>query len=110
MILGVLGREVVDGDFVVLDYCVAGLAPQPPLRNSSTPTSLFQQQNNSGSFFFFCGSELLILGPRDGAAVYVALVSGLKVGKDSRDSLPLQLLVDYLTGKLGDPTVIFMEY
>eukprot|EP00123_Amoebidium_parasiticum_P000612 comp11460_c0_seq1/m.5893 comp11460_c0_seq1/g.5893 ORF comp11460_c0_seq1/g.5893 comp11460_c0_seq1/m.5893 type:complete len:485 (-) comp11460_c0_seq1:167-1621(-) len=73
VVIGVLGREVAGGDFLVLDYCFAGLAPQPPL-----PVHM-----------------------DDGPAPYVALVSGLKIGKDTHDTLPVQLLVDYITGQLG---------
>ncbi|KAL3914925.1 MAG: hypothetical protein SGPRY_007448, partial [Prymnesium sp.] len=50
-----------------------GLSPQPPLASSDT-------------------SE----GER-----FVALVSGLHVGDPSRDMLPVQMLLEHLTGQLG---------
>lgn len=37
----------------------------------------------------------------DGGDRYVALVSGLHLGHDSQDMLPLQLLAEHLTGQLG---------
>lgn len=38
----------------------------------------------------------------DASAKYVALVSGLGVGDESADPQRLALVVDYLTGMLGD--------
>lgn len=36
---------------------------------------------------------------------FVALVSGLKIGANGSNPLLLQLLVDHLTGYLGEPEV-----
>ncbi|UPR01587.1 small subunit of DNA polymerase delta [Chloropicon primus] len=57
----------------------------------------------------FVVKEVCLPGPArqepvvpDSEAKYVALVSGLGLGDEKRDPLPLQLLADYVTGALGD--------
>lgn len=79
--LAVRGVEEEGGHFEVKDVCFAGPGPQTPL----PPPPPQQQQQGSGDDKFLC------------------LVSGLNLGAPTQDSLPLQLLVDYVTGGLGDP-------
>ncbi|GKC72199.1 DNA polymerase delta small subunit [Tanacetum coccineum] len=66
------GKETSGGDFLVEDLLEAGLPPQSDLPNNS------------------------------GEDKYVVLVSGLNVGSSSSNPLQLQLLVDHITGHLGD--------
>ncbi|KAJ0475667.1 putative DNA-directed DNA polymerase [Helianthus annuus] len=66
------GKETGGGDFFVEDLLEAGLPPQLDLPNKS------------------------------GEDKYVVLVSGLNVGSISSNPLQLQLLVDHITGHLGD--------
>jgi hypothetical protein len=40
---------------------------------------------------------------------YVALVSGLRICANDANPLQFQLLVDYLTGYLGDKQVIYIS-
>ncbi len=80
--VAVRGVEEEGGHFEVKDVCFAGPGPQTPL---PPPPPQQQQQQGSGDDKFLC------------------LVSGLNLGAPTQDSLPLQLLVDYVTGGLGDP-------
>ncbi|XP_076904612.1 DNA polymerase delta small subunit-like [Bidens hawaiensis] len=66
------GKETGGGDFFVEDILEAGLPPQLDLPNKL------------------------------GEDKYVVLVSGLNVGSSSFNPLQLQLLVDHITGHLGD--------
>ncbi|XP_032498810.1 DNA polymerase delta subunit 2 isoform X1 [Phocoena sinus] len=71
-VLAVLGSAGDDGKFLVEDHCFAGLAPQKPTRPLDT-------------------------------ARFVLLVSGLGLGGGGGESLlGTQLLVDVVTGQLGD--------
>ncbi|GAX80094.1 hypothetical protein CEUSTIGMA_g7532.t1 [Chlamydomonas eustigma] len=71
VVMAVRGQTEPGGDFIVSDICFMGLPPQSPL--PSPP-------------------------PED---KYVALISGLGLGKPSADLLKVQLAVDFLTGHLG---------
>uniref|UniRef100_A0AC11DXW9 DNA polymerase delta 2, accessory subunit n=1 Tax=Ovis aries TaxID=9940 RepID=A0AC11DXW9_SHEEP len=71
-VLAVLGSAGDDGKFLVEDHCFAGLAPQKPTRPLDTDR-------------------------------FVLLVSGLGLGGGGGESLlGTQLLVDVVTGQLGD--------
>ncbi|XP_068341609.1 DNA polymerase delta small subunit isoform X2 [Pyrus communis] len=71
-VVGLHGKETDAGDFLVLDVLEAGLSPQIELPLKS----------------------------REGK--YVVFVSGLRVGSSSLNPLQFQLLVDHITGHLGD--------
>ncbi|XP_044462841.1 DNA polymerase delta small subunit [Mangifera indica] len=66
------GKETGAGDFLVLDILEAGLAPQIELPLKSREDK------------------------------YVVLVSGLSIGSETSNPLQFQLLVDHITGHLGD--------
>ncbi|XP_066570459.1 DNA polymerase delta subunit 2 [Amia ocellicauda] len=71
-VIAVFGAEKNDGKFMVEGYCTADLPPQPPRKALDTDR-------------------------------FVLLASGLGLGGTSADSLlGLQLLVDMVTGQLGD--------
>lgn len=73
IVLGLLGRQNSDGAFVVEDHCFPSYLPQRELSR----------------------------GGDNAKESYVALISGLHVGKQSNDKLlPLQLFVDWVTGQL----------
>ncbi|XP_072962400.1 DNA polymerase delta small subunit [Typha angustifolia] len=72
IVLGLHGKETSDGDFSVHDVLEAGLPPQIELPVSSREDK------------------------------YVAFVSGLDVGSSTFNPLQFQLLVDHITGHLGD--------
>ncbi|KAK1327156.1 DNA polymerase delta small subunit [Acorus calamus] len=72
IVAGLHGKETSEGDFLVLDVLEAGLAPQAPIPPGSREDK------------------------------YVVLVSGLSVGSSASNPLQFQLLVDHLTGHLGD--------
>ncbi|KAL1530659.1 hypothetical protein AB1Y20_001559 [Prymnesium parvum] len=71
VVIAVRGKVKPSGELQVSDLCFAGIAPQPPLSAAAT------------------------------SDCYVALVSGLHVGDPSKDMLPLQMLLEHLTGQLG---------
>lgn len=76
--MGVAVKGVVDdGVLIVSDYVFAGIPPQAPCPGLSP-------------------------GAKDSPDdVYFALVSGLRIGDEKSNPLPVQLLVDYLVGRLG---------
>ncbi|CAB4286855.1 unnamed protein product [Prunus armeniaca] len=71
-IVGLHGKETDAGDFLVLDVLEAGLPPQIELPLKSREDK------------------------------YVVFVSGLRVGSSFSNPLQFQLLVDHITGHLGD--------
>ncbi|KAL6145326.1 hypothetical protein ACLB2K_056014 [Fragaria x ananassa] len=71
-IVALHGKETSEGEFVVLDVLEPGLPPQIELPLKSREDK------------------------------YVVFVSGLRVGSDSSNPLLFQLLVDHITGHLGD--------
>jgi DNA polymerase delta subunit 2 len=73
VVVGVVGTLSDAGELVVEGFCVPGLPPQP----AAAPVG----------------------NPREER--YIALVSGLRVGQDETEMLPLQLLAEHLTGQLG---------
>ncbi|KHN07429.1 DNA polymerase delta small subunit [Glycine soja] len=72
IVVALLGKETGAGDFLVQDVLDAGLPPQIEFP----------------------------LKPREDK--YVVLVSGLSVGSSSSNPLQFQLLIDHITGHLGD--------
>lgn len=71
-VVAIYGAETIDGKFTVEDFCTADLPPQTPRPTLNTDR-------------------------------FVLLVSGLGLGSSQADSLlGLQLLVDMITGQLGD--------
>eukprot|EP00246_Nothoceros_aenigmaticus_P018642 TRINITY_DN9842_c0_g1_i2.p1 TRINITY_DN9842_c0_g1~~TRINITY_DN9842_c0_g1_i2.p1 ORF type:complete len:444 (+),score=70.47 TRINITY_DN9842_c0_g1_i2:176-1507(+) len=73
VVVGILGQEDKDGVLRIHEILEAGLPPQTPLPCSIPPEDKF-----------------------------VALVSGLKIGVNGSNPLLLQLLIDHLTGYLGE--------
>ncbi|KAL6780503.1 POLD2 [Auxenochlorella protothecoides x Auxenochlorella symbiontica] len=84
VVASVRGRILPSGEFCVSEICYAELGAQPV---APPPLSL----HSPGS------------GPQVARAParYIALTSGLGIGDAGADPLPLQLMVDYLTGALG---------
>lgn len=76
-VVGVKGTVSEGGELEVEDVCLPGLPPQAQL-----------------------GAARVQAAP-SAAPRYVALVSGLRVGHDAYDMLPLQMLAEHLTGQLG---------
>eukprot|EP01018_Ginkgo_biloba_P029266 Gb_31965 [translate_table: standard] len=74
VVIALHGKEGRDGDFYVQSILEAGLAPQRPLRYSHDSKD----------------------------DKYVVFVSGLRIGGSKSNPLQFQLLVDHLTGHLGD--------
>ncbi|CAJ1908814.1 unnamed protein product [Sphenostylis stenocarpa] len=72
IVVALLGKESGAGDFLVQDVLDAGLPPQ------------------------------IEFPLKSGEDKYVVLVSGLSVGSSSSNPLQFQLLVDHITGHLGD--------
>lgn len=72
LVLAVSGCVNASGELEVVDICAPGLAPQRPLGGADEPGDRF-----------------------------VALVSGLHIGDPVKDLLPLQMLLEHLTGQLG---------
>ena len=77
-IVAVRGMVSSSGELEVSDVIFPGLPSQTPLPCVPRPPD-----------------------EQPGANRYVALVSGLRVGDPSMDMLPLQLLLEHLTGQLG---------
>ncbi|KAH8553880.1 DNA polymerase alpha/epsilon subunit B-domain-containing protein [Umbelopsis sp. PMI_123] len=74
-IIAALGHENAFGEFEVVDICTPGL-PDP----NPTPRMDIDTPDNK----------------------YVALLSGLNCGSDGDSSFRLEMLLEYLTGELGD--------
>ncbi|BFI30950.1 DNA polymerase delta subunit 2 [Marchantia polymorpha subsp. ruderalis] len=74
VVVAVCGQPGKDGEFLVEEILEPGLAPQPPL-----PTRKKSESEK-----------------------YVAFVSGLRCGGPETNPLQVQLLVDHLTGHLGE--------
>lgn len=74
--MAALGAETASGDFEVIEYCFAGLPPQPAL------------------------------APTTPEGEWVAIASGLEMGSasDAAD-VRTELLVEYLLGEAGDDEV-----
>ncbi|KAJ8756307.1 hypothetical protein K2173_025119 [Erythroxylum novogranatense] len=72
VVVALHGKETDAGDFLVLDVLEAGLAPQVDVPLNSREDK------------------------------YVVFVSGLSVGNNASNPLQYQLLVDHITGHLGD--------
>ncbi|TKY88537.1 hypothetical protein EX895_002525 [Sporisorium graminicola] len=87
VVAAVLGTETRAGDFDVVDAVFASLPPAPPSK------SLTKTENGTTS-------------KRETASEdqWVVLMSGLALGGDSalESELSMQLLVEYLTGELGE--------
>jgi DNA polymerase delta subunit 2 len=79
MVISVLGREIAGGKFEVHAFFVPGMAPQKPL-----PLALQAKEARPPA--------------------YMLCVSGLQLGAPGQDPLPVQLLMDYVTGLLGSTT------
>ncbi|CAJ0757219.1 17365_t:CDS:10 [Entrophospora sp. SA101] len=73
VIMAVLGRQTSDGKFEVMDLCFADLAPQEVVHRME-----LDEQN------------------------YVAFISGMNISEDSLSRLQMQMMVEYLTGELGN--------
>ncbi|XP_062507912.1 DNA polymerase delta subunit 2-like isoform X2 [Corticium candelabrum] len=78
-VIALVGQELSSGRFEVEDYTYCGIPPQDII---SLDSCLQQGEDR-----------------------FVLLVSGLGVGRSSRDPLPLQLLIDTVSGQLGGPFV-----
>ncbi|CAM8890040.1 unnamed protein product [Rhodiola kirilowii] len=76
VVVALHGMETSSGEFLVLDVMEAGLPPQMDLPNKLTES------------------------PREDK--YVVFVSGLSIGSSKSNPLQFQLLVDHITGCLGD--------
>ncbi|CAL1704119.1 unnamed protein product [Somion occarium] len=87
VIIGALGIETNSGDFEVVDYVFAGMAPQVSSEWDSSKRGEEMDIDESGDEF-----------PSD---EWIALVSGLEVGAPSPTDGELELLTEFLTGELG---------
>lgn len=81
LVVAVLGREVPGGKFEVEEVFYPGLAPQKPF-----PQSVMASSANVES---------------KSPAAYLLCVSGLCFGRPGQDPMPVQLLMDYVSGLLG---------
>lgn len=84
IVVAVLGREVAGGKFEVEAVFLPGLAPQKPLLATSGQARALQATQ-----------------PTSAAPAYLLCVSGLSFGTPGADPMPVQLLMDYITGLLG---------
>ncbi|KAK7693224.1 hypothetical protein QCA50_002790 [Cerrena zonata] len=90
VIVGALGLETNNGDFEVVDYVFAGLAPQ-----------LASSWEDSKSEADMDVDESIGAASSD---QWIALVSGLEVGAPSPTDCELELLSEFLTSELGGPS------
>lgn len=74
VVVAIYGQEGSDGEFLVHHILELGLPAQVPLPSQLNPVE----------------------------EKYVAILSGLRIGANETNPLQFQLLVDYLTGHLGD--------
>lgn len=90
MVVGVLGRQLVDGTFSVIDICFPVLEPQRALSNSMP---------------FY---HIIYLFELEQEESWIAFVSGLDIGSEGSMDFKLQLLSDWITGELGDKEVWYI--
>ncbi|KAI0797778.1 DNA polymerase alpha/epsilon subunit B-domain-containing protein [Abortiporus biennis] len=81
VIVGALGIETHNGDFEVVDFCYAGMPPQPSTASAASEAD----------------ESMDVDSPDE----WVALVSGLEVGDLSPSDAQIQMLAEYLTCELG---------
>ena len=74
-VVGVKGTVTEAGELEVDSIYLPGMGPQAPMGPAGSESHATER--------------------------YIALVSGLRVGNDAHDMLPLQLLAEHLTGQLG---------
>uniref|UniRef100_A0A0D9VP17 DNA polymerase delta small subunit n=1 Tax=Leersia perrieri TaxID=77586 RepID=A0A0D9VP17_9ORYZ len=91
VVVAVHGKETSAGNFLVEDVLEAGLPPQTPLPSISNIFPILVRS--------FSISTICLLEDED---KYVVFVSGLSVGSDKFNPLQFQLLIDHITGHLGD--------
>jgi len=110
IVIAVKGKETSAGEFVVEDVCFPEMAPQPPLPTIAA-SGICCCGSNHGAVRDMC-AEHSCWGAlcRCTDAQYVVLVSGLAFGHPKADPLPVQLLVDFLSGLLGNSTVCVNEH
>ncbi|XP_042384542.1 DNA polymerase delta small subunit-like isoform X1 [Zingiber officinale] len=97
IVVALHGKETSEGDFFVEDMLEAGIPPQTEL-----PLSSIQCIKN---VTYVSPLQLGILGCLiilAGEDKYVVFVSGLSIGSSIFNPLQFQLLVDHITGHLGD--------
>lgn len=114
MIVAVLGTAL-RGEFEVEDICYPGLPPQHTLPRGTISLSLslcFYASSFFLSLFLIFSAVPTHLPAQPVPAEirsnsrYVALVSGLELGRDdARHPLALQLFVDFVCGQLGSPAM-----
>ncbi|CAA7269343.1 unnamed protein product [Cyclocybe aegerita] len=89
VIMSALGMETPNGDFEVVDYCFAGLAPQASDTESNEEDKMDVDAEQGSS-----SSQL----PDE----WIGAVSGLDIGSLSPSDAQIQMLVEYLTGEEGN--------
>nr|CEL67543.1 TPA: DNA polymerase delta subunit 2 [Neospora caninum Liverpool] len=93
LIVAVRGVATDNGRFLVQDFCLGGAPPVPPLPRrvppAETPARLALPDG--------------ALGDVDLDSKFVAFVSDLRIGDETGDPAPLQLLRDFLLGAFGGP-------
>ncbi|KAJ3515561.1 hypothetical protein NLJ89_g1677 [Agrocybe chaxingu] len=87
VIMSALGMETPNGDFEVIDYCFAGLAPQASDTESNEDKMDVDAEEGS-----------LSQSPDE----WIGGVSGLDIGSLSPSDAQIQMLVEYLTGEGGN--------
>ncbi|KAF9533433.1 DNA polymerase alpha/epsilon subunit B-domain-containing protein [Crepidotus variabilis] len=104
IIMSALGMETPSGDFEVIDYCFADLAPQPHLEEEERRASMMDLD---GKFYIFQGNDWVLIATADAGTSsspedeWVAVVSGLEIGTSSPSDAQIQMLTEYLTGEGG---------
>ena len=101
VILGALGMEISSGDFEVVDFCFAGMPPQPRI---SLPDieSMDVDCEYAAPLPMLTHVQTIYLASPSDSDEWVALVSGLEVGAPRPCDAQIQMLVEFLTGELGD--------
>lgn len=84
VVAGFVGEETITGEFIVSDIVY------PSFASASAPERPLSSQTAA---------------EEDGS--WIAFVSGLNLGKDSGMDMGLQLLIDFLSGEVGSPEVLF---
>uniref|UniRef100_A0A9I9EAC7 DNA polymerase delta small subunit n=1 Tax=Cucumis melo TaxID=3656 RepID=A0A9I9EAC7_CUCME len=105
IVLALHGKETSVGDFLVLDILEADLPPQieRPLISNCEPKLLYcalgEGLEMDDGYHLINSTKIQMHAGED---KYVIFVSGLSIGSSISNPLQFQLLVDHITGHLGD--------
>lgn len=100
--VGILGMETNNGEFEVVDVCLAGLAPKEEAKRTAGDEvmSSKRKKEEEGDKMEVDVDDANATTPDE----WIAVVSGLDIGSLSPPDAQVQMLIEYLTGEAGGPS------